>query len=236
MVLQASVVAWSLLLASQAVLAQTIPPQSRTTPSVVIPATGQQEPSVADIADGRPEPVRIPDDGSIRAGAPLAFRDNADGTISDLNTGLMWEKKCKACEPLHDIQSRYRWSGNGTAETIWDWLDKVNAEAGSGLAGYSDWRIPNVKELVTIVNYGRVEPALSNDFDGASCGDGCSDLKLPGCSCTNQEYHWTSTTFADFPAHALVVGFEMGFVDDRVKTLGLPVRAVRSAATGVSDK
>jgi hypothetical protein len=32
-------------------------------------------------------------DGDIKAGAPLAYLNTADGTITDLNTGLMWEKK-----------------------------------------------------------------------------------------------------------------------------------------------
>jgi hypothetical protein len=32
-------------------------------------------------------------DGAVRSFAPLSFRDNGDGTITDLNTGLMWEKR-----------------------------------------------------------------------------------------------------------------------------------------------
>ena len=35
----------------------------------------------------------MPDNGTVRAGAPLRFTDNWDGTITDNNTGLMWEKK-----------------------------------------------------------------------------------------------------------------------------------------------
>ncbi len=34
-------------------------------------------------------------DGDIRAGATLSYTDNGDGTITDNNTGLMWEKKSR---------------------------------------------------------------------------------------------------------------------------------------------
>ena len=62
------------------------------------------------------------DDGAVQAGAPLRYRDNGDGTISDLNTGLMWEKKIKGDgvvdgTNLHDADNIYSvtgyCSGNG---------------------------------------------------------------------------------------------------------------------------
>src|SRR5713226_3197712 len=42
------------------------------------------------------------EDGDIRAGAPLAYADNGDGTITDLNTGLMWEKQTSD-DYIHDM-------------------------------------------------------------------------------------------------------------------------------------
>ena len=86
------------------------------------------------------------DDGDIRAGYVARFRDNGDGTVIDLSTGLTWEKKDDT-GGLHDVENRYVWSGDGQQETIWDWLDEVNAEGGSGFAGHNDWRIPNINEL-----------------------------------------------------------------------------------------
>ena len=55
------------------------------------PATGQTTAYRADTLTRQGAPV--PDNGTVRAGAPLRFTDNWDGTITDNNTGLMWEKK-----------------------------------------------------------------------------------------------------------------------------------------------
>src|ERR1700728_2079523 len=54
------------------------------------PATGQTSSYVAG------------DDGDIRAGAPLSYRDNGDGTITDKNTHLIWEKKDQAEGGIHN--------------------------------------------------------------------------------------------------------------------------------------
>jgi hypothetical protein len=200
-----------------------------------LPATGQTKPYPADRAGDHTGAVSVPDDGQVQAGAALRYRDNGDGTITDLNTGLMWEKKCAACGDLHDLQGRYRWSGDGKAETIWDWLGRVNSEGEHGFAGHSDWRMPNVRELVSIVDYGALLPAVGSEFRGERCAHACTDVTEAGCSCTDDGEYWSSTTFADFPAHALVVYFGMGLVNDRVKTGLHYVRAVRAGglpATG----
>ena len=98
-------------------------------------------------------------DGDIQAGAALAYVDNEDGTITDLNTGLMWEKKSRD-GGLHDMENFYPWwSTNPTVDAIWDWLDDVNAEGVTGFAGYSDWRIPNAKELHSLIDYGTIKTA-----------------------------------------------------------------------------
>lgn len=192
----------------------------------MLPATGQTE-SYPVARRNEPEPATVADDGYLRAGAPLRYRDNEDGTITDLTTGLMWEKKCAGCDGPHDHRLRLRWSGDGKDATIWDWLDQLNAEGGKGFAGHDDWRVPNVKELVSIVNYGRVNPALDGIFATSTCAAGCDDVTASACSCTAIGEYWTSTTFSDFPAHAIIVDLGLGFVDDRLKTNRHLVRAVR---------
>src|SRR5262245_40951697 len=57
----------------------------------IFSATGQTTPYTADTLAGAG--TSVADDGTVRAGGPLRYRDNGDGTITDLNTGLMWEKK-----------------------------------------------------------------------------------------------------------------------------------------------
>ncbi|MCY1722381.1 DUF1566 domain-containing protein [Prolixibacteraceae bacterium Z1-6] len=61
--------------------------------------------------------------------------DNGDGTVSDLATGLMWQKA--------DDGNSYNWEE--ALDYAW------NLE----LAGYSDWRLPDAKELQSIVDYTR---------------------------------------------------------------------------------
>ena len=186
------------------------------------PATGQKEGYPADQNDGIAGPVSVPDDGTVEAGAPLAYVDNSDGTITDLNTGLMWEKKSNDGS-LHDKDNTYYWSGNGIQETIWDWLDDVNAEGGAGFAGYGDWRIPNVKELQSIVDYGRYNASVDPMFN-TSCTGGCT---VTTCSCTGAFQHWSSTTVTFNSRLAWSVGFYLGDVLNMTKGNSLYVRAVR---------
>ncbi|OGL68152.1 hypothetical protein A3D60_04075 [Candidatus Uhrbacteria bacterium RIFCSPHIGHO2_02_FULL_47_29] len=188
-------------------------------PCQAFPATGQTTAYAADKNDGIPAPVAVPDDGAVRAGAPLDYVDNGDGTITDLNTGLMWEKKAISIG-LHNRDKTYVWSGNGSEETIWDWLDDVNAEGGTGFAGHNDWRVPNVKELQSIVNYGSAGPAVSSIFNTA-CAPSCTVLT---CSCTQSGRYWSSTTYGVL---AWSVDFANGFVPFASKTIITYVRAVR---------
>ncbi len=47
-------------------------------------------------------------DGDVQAGATLSYTDNGDGTITDNNTGLMWEKKSDDGS-IHDKDTTYTW-------------------------------------------------------------------------------------------------------------------------------
>ncbi len=149
------------------------------------PATGQTTAYMANKNDGIPGAVPVPDDGTVQAGAPLSFTDNGNGTITDNNTGLVWEKKGDN-GGLHDKDNFYWWSGNGAEETIWDWLEDVNAEA---FGGAQDWRIPNARELLSIVDFQNqwAVPAAFNN----NCVPGATVLTG---SCTFQSIYWTSTT------------------------------------------
>jgi Protein of unknown function (DUF1566) len=188
-----------------------------------LPASGQLTAYPSETNDGIVGPVAVPDDGTLRFGAPLRYADNGDGTISDLVTGLMWEKKSDD-GGLHDQDDIYVWSSeNGLQETIWDWLADVNAEGGTGFAGHSDWRIPNVRELASIVDYEQADPAVDPIF-ATGCAPGCTTAT---CSCTSSFHYWTSTTQAETPLFAWVVVFGTGSVDPDQKISFRYVRAVR---------
>jgi hypothetical protein len=176
-----------------------------------LPATGQTNAHQANKNDGIPGTVTVADDGTLRSGALLRYKKLKDGTIADLNTGLIWEVKCESGCGLHAYDTGYRWSGDGSQETIWDWLDDINAEGGRGYAGHSDWRIPNVRELQSIVDYGQDDPSIDAIFGP-----------------TPVDSYWSSTTVVTpGPIDGWVVHFSIGSVYPDFKSNVHCVRAVR---------
>ena len=100
--------------------------------------------------------------------------------------------------------------------------------ASQSFAAHDDWRLPNVKELLSLADYDSMDPAVPQILN--ACDEPCTDVRGAACSCTTSGAYWTSTTFADFPAHALVIDFTGGTVDDQLKTRPAYVRAVRGPA------
>jgi hypothetical protein len=97
------------------------------------------------------------------------------------------------------------------AEATGTWIDAVNAENNSaGFAGHNDWRIPNIKELQSIVHYGRSGPAIDPLF-----------------SPTAPVTYWSSTPFFVDESRAWAVGFNNGNVNDPNKDALAHVLAVR---------
>jgi hypothetical protein len=173
----------------------------------------------------------------VKAGGALRYMDNGNGTITDLNTGLVWEKKVQD-GGLHDWSNKYEWSCLAACApmelTIWDWLDFVNAEGGVGFAGHNDWRIPNVKELQSIVDYGvgnstGTQPTVAEAFNNGVAGF-CDALS---CSRTQPDVYWSSSTLAAAPVAAWGVFFNFGFVSNVGKTGTDFVRAVRGGCVPV---
>jgi hypothetical protein len=108
--------------------------------------------------------------------------------------------------------------------TIWDWVDFVNAENGGlGFAGHNDWRIPNKKELISIIDDGNFSPAVDAAFNNGVAGF-CDALS---CSRTQPGFYWSSTTHAALPAVAWFVDFFSGNVSGGGKSGTVFVRAVR---------
>lgn len=89
-----------------------------------------------------------------------------------------------------------------------------------GFAGHRDWRLPSVKELVSIVDYARFQPSIEPVFG----------MTRP--TTVAGPNYWTSTTSAQNPRFAHFVNFDVGSVSTDGKQvtsfgIGLPVRAVR---------
>lgn len=130
-------------------------------------------------------------DGFYQAGCPTEgrFVDNGDGTVMDNCTGLMWQQE--------KAPGKYSWQ-----EAL---VYCENLE----LAGSDDWRLPNVRELQSIVDYGRYDPAIDAIFDSDS------------------SWFWSSTSALHPDSIAWVVIFYLGDVYYETKSFHHSVRAVR---------
>src|SRR5438093_12910544 len=160
-------------------------------------------------------------DGELRKGAPLAYVDEGDGTVTDVNTGLMWEKLSHD-GTAHDDHNEYTW-----ATAVAGHVATLNA---LNFAGHNDWRLPNVRELQSIANYQSVNPAVSSPFNN-NCAPGCHATT---CSCTASSDYWSSTSSVSDPSGAWYVPFSYGRVDafgrSGGKSSAASVRAVRGGS------
>jgi hypothetical protein len=179
-----------------------------------------------------------------KAGTACRYLDNGDGTVSDLNTGLVWEKKdnldgaVNASDP-HDADNTYTWcSGSitpctnsadppdGTAFTTFLYgLNGGTSPDGVAISGCftgrCDWRLPTIAELSGIL-----------DLSAAGCGSG-SPLGRPCIDPTfgpTQDFgYWSATTVAGNPFHAWLIDLIGGTVRNTIEKPNntIYVRAVR---------
>lgn len=92
----------------------------------------------------------------------LRYGDNHDGTVTDRVTGLMWQR-CPAGYRFSDAGTRDDPSDDRCARQSTEaatWQAALRASATDLTAGHDDWRLPNVKELVSIVELGCFSPAI----------------------------------------------------------------------------
>ncbi len=159
-------------------------------------------------------------DGDLQKGAALAYTDNGDGTITDVNTGLMWEKQSNDGS-VHSIGNTYTWD-----QAFSGHVATLNTMS---FAGHTDWRVPNYKELVSILNLQNAgPPAVSPAFNN-NCLSGCTVLT---CSCTAPYPCWSSTSWAFGPTYAWFLDFVHfgGEVYTSGKGNGYAVRGVRGGS------
>jgi hypothetical protein len=122
--------------------------------------------------------------------------DHENGTVTDERTGLMWEQ--------HPSNMCYVWV-NATAVRIME----INTAA---LGGHTDWRLPAVWELASLIDYTRFNSAC--------------DL-LFAC---RSSYYWSATTSATNSDFAWYLAFNDGHVYYDFKGNSLYVRAVRAGS------
>jgi len=98
------------------------------------------------------------------------FTDHEDGTVTDNFTGLMWTKNAN----LPGCSKNWQ-------EAL-DYVAEMNTDKYENF-GYTDWRLPNVRELHSLIDFGEYEPALTS---------GHPFIKVQPEWIT---YFWSSTTF-----------------------------------------
>ncbi len=125
------------------------------------------------------------------------FIDNEDGTLTDLKTRLMW---------IRDMRS----AGCNYGKTM-KWEEAVKCAKSLSVGDYSDWRLPEIDELVSIVDYGKLGPAIHDVFSNTPCG-----------------YFWSNTIFKSDSRAAWVVGFDTGRVNGDDRNEFFYLRCVRS--------
>jgi hypothetical protein len=131
------------------------------------------------------------------------FVDNGDGTVTDIDTGLMWQQ------------------ASAPGGHVWEWEQALNYCENLSLAGYDDWRLPNINEIQSIVDYSLHDPPIDTTY--------FPDMEP-------LSVYWSSTTNYSIKISAWYVDFDIlhGSVQYGYKSIaptGLYVRAVRGGET-----
>ncbi|MCF8507049.1 MAG: DUF1566 domain-containing protein [Caulobacter sp.] len=132
-------------------------------------------------------------------GLQPSYRDNGDGTVSDLNTGLMWQQA-----PGGDMSFAEAVAGADSFE----------------LAGYDDWRLPTIEELYSLIDFsgytGQAEsdssPYIDTDyFTGFAYGDTSAGERMIDAQ------YWSATEYVGLTMNGDATTFGVNFADGRIK-------------------
>jgi PKD repeat protein len=133
------------------------------------------------------------------------YTNNGDGTITDLNTGLMW------------VQAR------GSNQVTW--AAAVSNAATCTVGGYSDWRMPTIKELYSLIEYTGANgqsftstagyiPFIDTNYFGFAYGPGTSTTvgdRVIDCQ------DWSATPYVSTTMDGAATIFGVNFSDGRLK-------------------
>jgi len=153
------------------------------------------------------------DDGDLEKGVAWPsprLTDNSDGTVTDNLTGLIWLKNANCAGGTANWATALSYSN-----ALYDGCTSCFGTSGDcGLSDGSsagDWRLPNVRELQSLIDYRRYSPALpsGHPFTGVQSG-----------------FYWSSTTTVIADA-AWLVRLDHGFVDADDKAVAYYVWPVR---------
>lgn len=139
-----------------------------------------------------------------------SFVDNGDGTISDISTGLMWQK---ALAPgYYTWEQALTYCENLILNNDGQWTSSLPNASG---AKYSDWRLPNINEIQSIIDYNKYNLAIDRTF--------FPDYAY-GC--------WSSTASILPAGYAWLVMLQTGLITNDEMTEESSIRAVRGGRCG----
>ncbi len=152
-------------------------------------------------------------DGALQKGTAWPtprFTGNGDGTVTDNLTGLTWLQNANCTATVDGIDKSVN-SGRLPWANALTWSNGL-ADGDCGLSDTSsagDWRLPNEKELHSLIDKAFHHPALSND---AGTGKWADDATSAFSSVVSL-YYWSSSSYASNTEYAWCVILDCGFVD-----------------------
>jgi len=134
----------------------------------------------------------------------IAYSDNGDGSVTDPTTALTW-MRCSMGQT---------WNGSTCtgAASAYTWSQAVAMTGTVSFAGNGYWRLPDIRELQTIVDWSRSEPPI----------DPTAFPNTPVSS------FWSASAYAGDSGSAWVDGFDVGYATGVSKSSAYPVRLVRA--------
>lgn len=117
--------------------------------------------------------------------AVTSFSNNADGTVTERLSKLMWQRCSAPAEEVNCV----------TTPLLYNWDNALAYCNSLTLAGHTDWRLPNVKELQSIIDVDKTVAPSINTFYFTD---------------TQSSDYWSSTTFTGTNVHAWYVNFDIG--------------------------
>jgi hypothetical protein len=160
------------------------------------------------------------DDGELEMGVPWPaprFVTSTTGLVTDTLTGLVWlqDANCIMSEYPDFDQDATAQDGMVTWEHALLFVAGINAGTYPNCGGpFTDWRLPNVRELHSLIDYGSGGPALPGSYDTYFTG-------------VQWNVYWSGTTQATFTSYAWVINLSDGFVGYDDKTAADYVWPVR---------
>jgi hypothetical protein len=165
-------------------------------------------------------------------------------TVADTATGLLWERKTTTGD-VHDVFNTYTWSTTGTAADGTAYTVFLAGLNGASFAGHTNWRLPFISELQSIlVGSGVTTVANADPPDTASGANATGQpTTCSAAPCIDPDFaavggptlsagYWSASTFAAIPTLAWFAGFDFGGVGiSNFKTVDtLFLRAVRAGS------